>query len=107
MPRKSIKVAEILFKVHVRVGLPDPVVSKVIEQLTPEQAYRKALIDLMSDVLHATDNYAGFSYVNPDGSPVFPYEPGETDQTRIRYVVLSRLHADYEAAQQASHSQVR
>lgn len=106
MARKSIKVADVLRMVNIRMGVPDRATSG-LDKLTPHQAYRQGIADLLGNILHNTDNYAGFGYVGPDGKPVERYVAGETDESRRVYYVHRRLHDDYRAAQERNHREVR
>lgn len=49
-----------------------------------EREYRRGVVSLLEFVLHATDNYTGFGYLEP-------WEEGKTDETRRSYYVHARL----------------
>jgi hypothetical protein len=100
MGRKSIKVAEIIRWANVRLGVPDAAMPN-LASLTPHQAYRQGVASLLETILHHTGNYAGFGYTTG------AFVAGETDETVRGYYVANALQADYRAAVERSHTEVR
>lgn len=60
MSRKTIRVAELIEMVNTRLAHQNAVLS--VSDLTPEQAFRLGTLSTLEQVLHKTDNYAGYKY---------------------------------------------
>lgn len=56
----------------------------LLDNQTPEQAFRLGIAGMLERVLHATGNYAGFQYADP--STPGEYVTDVTDETRRRYL---------------------
>jgi hypothetical protein len=83
MARKTIDVATVVEWANTRLAIPDS--THRLEVENTEQAFRLGVSSLLEQILHNTDNYNGFQYVDVDGKLVYPFKRGETDETRKRY----------------------
>ncbi len=110
MGRKSVKIAEILRWVNIRMGIPSST-HRLPDGITPEQAFRLGQASLLEQVLHHTGNYEGFGYLEEANGEIRylqgPFVHGTTDETRRTYYVHPTLRPDYEAAEARAHTQVR
>jgi hypothetical protein len=91
MPRKSVKVADILRDANKRLGVPDSE-RPGLADMSPFQAYRLGVASLAECVLHGADAYAGFGYIDS------PFVAGQTDETRRVYYVHWVISAAYSEA---------
>lgn len=82
--RKTVEVADLVHRVNNRLALEEEAVTVVVTGMTPEQAYRRALADLMADVLHQTSNYHGFAYQSSEFADYGVLREGY-DDTRVRF----------------------
>ncbi len=72
--RSTVKVADLRRHVNAYMAATE-------HETTPEaRAARRAVADLLQDVLLATDNYMGFSYRDPA-----PFQEGVTDESARFY----------------------
>ena len=110
MSRKTINVAKLLFKTNFRN-----------RSTTVDPDVRKGWNILLGEILHATDNYRGFSYLMPQNVPP-GCAPGvnavdmatatmeekfdKTDATRITFCVSRELAAEYQALQDIQNADV-
>lgn len=78
-PRKTYDVAEIRAMVNYRIMRSDKIIGGI--DLTPQQAYRLAIGDLLREILDRTNNYNGFNFVNEAGETIIDL----TDETRRYY----------------------
>ncbi len=78
---KTVAVAEIIEKINLALARPD---AEWLEQLTPAQAYRRALASIAELLLHQTGNYHGFSYQDSQVVPGEGLKP-DYDETRRIY----------------------
>lgn len=62
MSRKTIYIKDLIAMVNRRLETKDSTLKLALEDLTPEQAFRLGSALVLEQVLHATDNYAGFKY---------------------------------------------
>lgn len=63
MPRKTIDVALLCDWVNTRLACPDSTHHDHLNDLTPQQAFRLGTASLLEQILHASGNYKGFSYL--------------------------------------------
>ena len=75
MARKTVNLADVVNTVNARIAM------------NPSPEARTALAMLVGDLLLEADVYAGFGYLDT------PYVAGETDTTRVRFNISSKLRA--------------
>ncbi len=82
--RKTYPVHALLSMVNHRLSLSDEAFDFLVKDLTPAQAYRKALAHLIEPVLHESNRYKGFNYLEAM-TPGFSGENIEDQSRRVYF----------------------
>ncbi|MDE2105261.1 MAG: hypothetical protein KGL39_49000 [Patescibacteria group bacterium] len=81
--RKTVPVEQVLNAANTMLLTPDSTLR--LDDVTPEQAFRRGIAALLEVVLHTTDTYGGFRYPASELDDEDGVLRGDYDDTRRQY----------------------